>query len=411
MTDAPRASSGEALVTSPLAIMAVRPDGFEAVWAVSRLSRGLLEWRTEAAEGEARMDAFGMTPQGEQVLRVRVDALPAGAAVQVRAVTGAVDDGERHVTGWKTVKLLDGSAERARIAVWNDTHQHEDTLRALDAQTPEADLLVWNGDLCNDWKTPNQFVSTVLSPAGRDISAGRPLEVTIGNHDVRGDWAFQLPDYVATRDGRPFSAARIGPVACLFLHTGEDKPDAHPTFRGRVAFEPLRAEQAHWLREATARPEIRDAPYRLVFCHIPLRWTDETPADYDHEGYDWFSRSSRDAWHDALVAWGAQLIVSGHTHEPALIPADPDFPYAQVVAGGPDLDPASDEAATWIDIQADPGSLRLVMRTLDGVVRISETLHPHVGSRSAAPDPKVDLSPKNLSTDAVFRASNVGDPF
>ena len=52
------------------------------------------------------------------------------------------------------------------------------------------------------------------------------------------------------------------------------------------------------------RPEFRDAPYRVVFCHIPLRWIDETPADYDAGGYDWFSRMSRDAWHDALVELG-----------------------------------------------------------------------------------------------------------
>lgn len=378
MTPAPRASTADSeLVTSPLVIMAVRPDGFEGVWAVSRLSRGRLEWRTDDGEGEARMDAFGMTPQGDHVLRVRTEGFRPGATVQVRAVTDAVAaPGAQHVSAWKTVRLADGSAERARIAVWNDTHQRDDTIRALDAQTPAVDLLVWNGDLCNDWTTPGEFVSTVLSPAQRDISADRPLEVTIGNHDVRGDWAFQLQDYVAMRDGRPFSAVRIGPVACVFLHTGEDKPDAHPTFRGRVAFEPLRAEQAHWLREEIARPEIRDAPYRLVFCHIPLRWTDETPADYDRDGYDWFSRMSRDAWHDALVAWGAQLIVSGHTHEPALIPADAAFPYAQVVAGGPDLDAASPEAATWIDVRADPEALRLEMRTLDGALVLAETLTP-----------------------------------
>ncbi len=377
MTDALHAPGGEALVKSPLVIMALRPDGFEAVWAVTGLSRGWLEWRSGDAHGDARMDAFGMTPQSAHVLRVRADGLPAGADVQVRAVTASVADPEtRHVSAWKTVRLLDGSAESARIAVWNDTHQRDDTIRALDAQTPSVDLLVWNGDLCNDWTTPDRFADTVLSPAQRDISAGRPLEVLIGNHDVRGDWAFRLQEYVATRDARPFSTARIGPVACVFLHTGEDKPDAHPTFRGRVAFEPLRAEQAQWLREATARPEIRDAPYRLVFCHIPLRWVDEVPADYDRDGYDWFSRMSRDAWHDALVAWGAQLVVSGHTHEPALIPADQEFPYAQVVAGGPDLDASSAESATWIDIQADRGSLRLTMRTLDGAVRITETLPP-----------------------------------
>jgi hypothetical protein len=39
-------------------------------------------------------------------------------------------------------------------------------LRALDAVTPEVDVLVWNGDLCNHWKDPAWFTTTILSPAG-----------------------------------------------------------------------------------------------------------------------------------------------------------------------------------------------------------------------------------------------------
>ena len=238
------------------------------------------------------------------------------------------------------MRTLDAASDSARFAVWNDTHQHDDTIRALHAATPEVDVLVWNGDLCNDWTDPALFLPTVLSPAGLDVSAGRPLASSMGNHDVRGTWAYQLEEFVATPEGRPFTAFRIGPVACVVLHTGEDKPDDHPTFEGRVAFEPLRAEQAEWLREVTARPGLRDAPYRVVFCHIPLRWTEESAVDYDAGEYDQFSRRSRDAWHDALVAWGAQIVVSGHTHEPAWLAPTAEFPYGQLVSGGPEADPA-----------------------------------------------------------------------
>ncbi|MFE6736479.1 metallophosphoesterase family protein [Microbacterium sp. NPDC057650] len=356
-----------ALVTTPLSIMAPRPDGFEALWAVSRLSRGRLEWRTSRESGECRMDRFGMVPQGEEILRVRAAGLPAGAVVEVRAITEAVGGPEdRHVTEWRRVLLPDRDAPAARIAVWNDTHQDAATLQALDDQTPSVDLLVWNGDLCNDWKTRDEFAATLLAPAGRDITGSRPLAVTIGNHDVRGDWAFRLQEYVAMPDGRPYHSMRVGPVAALFLHTGEDKPDAHPTFRGRVALEQLRAEQAAWLREEVRRPGIADAPYRLVFCHIPLRWVDETPVDYDAEGYDWFAKACRDAWHESLEEWGAQAVISGHTHYRSMIPADDEFGYAQVIGGGPVADPADDEAATWIELAADAAGLGLTMRTLDG---------------------------------------------
>lgn len=358
------------LVTSPPVVMAPRADGFEVVWGVSRLSRGWLEWEdADGGDGVVTADPFGLVPQGESVLRVRVSGWPSGAGRRVRAVTEAIAPPvQRHESEWKHVRALDASSDTARFAVWNDTHQQEDTLRALHAVTPDVVILVWNGDLCNDWTDPSSFISTVLSPAGLDISAGRPLAVVMGNHDVRGQWAHRLADFVATPEGRPFTAFRIGPVACLVLHTGEDKPDSHPTFEGRAAFEPLRAEQAEWLRDVTSRPAFRDAPYRVVFCHIPLRWTEEAVVDYDGGGWDQFSRMSRDAWHTALVEWGARVVVSGHTHEPAWLEPTSDFPYGQLVSGGPDSAPDSDEAAMWIEGVASSSELVLTMRNLAGDV-------------------------------------------
>lgn len=365
-------------VTTPLVIMAPRTDGFEALWGVDRLCRGWLEWRTEDGSGLSRSDAFGMVPQSDAVIRVRVDGRLPGSSVRVRAVTAPVDEpGVEHVSAWRTVRLPDPRAASAHLAVWNDTHQHPETLAALDACTPAVDLLVWNGDLGNNWESGlDEIVRTVLAPAGLDISADRALAVAVGNHDVRGRWAHRLRDVVASPDGRPYCAGRIGPVAYVLLHTGEDKPDAHPTFEGRVALEDLRAAQTAWLAEALQDPEIRDAPYRVVFCHIPLRWTDESAVDYDAEGYDWFSAAGRDAWDQSLRHWGAQVIVSGHTHGRAWIPSDARFPYAQLISGGPDPDPAAEEAASWVEITADEHSLRLTMRTLDGAVVVEEDIRP-----------------------------------
>ncbi|HTU99807.1 MAG TPA: hypothetical protein VMF13_04660, partial [Luteitalea sp.] len=121
-------------------------------------------------------------------------------------------------------------------------------------------------------------------------------------------------DVVATPSTRPFYAFRSGPLAAICLHTGEDKPDSHPSFGGRVAFDALRQEQADWLAGVIQEPAFRDAPYRMVFCHIPLRWLDESPQDYAATGFDRHSGRSRAAWHRSLVEWRTQLVVSGHTH-------------------------------------------------------------------------------------------------
>lgn len=353
------------LMKTPAVIMAPRHDGAEVVWAVSRLSRGRVEWRGgDGGSGTAAADRFGFVPQGDKFLRVRVEGLKPGGKYQLRAITESADGKDHQASPWKNFRTLDPSAQSTEFVVWNDTHQNAPTIGKLHAATPRGDFMIWNGDTCNDWHQEDWLVPTLLHPAGQDVSEDRPLMLVWGNHDVRGKWAFKVPEMVATPDGRPFYAFRSGPVAVICLHTGEDKPDSHPSFGGRAAFEKLRQEQGEWLQDVTARPEFRDAPYRVVFCHIPLRWTEEKPeVDYENGGFDAFSRFSREAWHDALVAWKAQVIVSGHTHRPAWIPATAEFPYGQLVGGGP-----QPERATWIEGKADAMALTLVMKSLDGKV-------------------------------------------
>ena len=69
---------------------------------------------------------------------------------------------------------------------------------------------------------------------------------------------------------------------------------------------------------------------------------------------------SRDVWHDSLVAWKAQVIISGHMHETANVPANEQFPYAQIVGGGPR--PIS---ATWMEVNPDAKKLIVSVKNLD----------------------------------------------
>ncbi len=362
------------LTLTPLVLMAPRPDGLEAVWAVGKLSRGRLEWESDdGTSGEAATDPFGFVPQGQKILRVRLEGLKPGKTYRVRSVTVATDTAETETSAWKTFRTLNPAAAETSFVVWNDTHINNPTIQQLHERTPSADFLLWNGDTCNDWKTEDLLVPTLLNPGGRDISSDRPVFVVWGNHDVRGKHAFEMPSMVATPSGRPFYAFRSGPVAFICLHTGEDKPDSHPSFGGRVAFDRLRKEQAGWLAETIRRPEIGGAPFRVVFCHIPLRWVDESPRDYANGGYDWFSARSRAAWHDILVAWKAQIIISGHTHRTTWMPPASGFPYGQLIGGGP-----TPQAATYMEAKATSGLLRIVVRDLGGQVKHDISLNPVV---------------------------------
>ncbi len=362
----------DALTRTPLVLMALRPDGFEAVWGVTRLCKGRIEWQSDdGSSGECAIDDFGFVPQGDEVIRVSVSGLKPGVSYRVRSVTVGARDGRQEISPWKRIRTLDPSAETTHFAVWNDTHINDPTIRRLDDLTPQVDFLVWNGDTCNDWTSPDLLVPTLLHPGGRDITQGRPLFLTWGNHDVRGPHAYAVPQIVRSPGGRPFHAIRSGPVAALCLHTGEDKPDTHPSFGGRVAFDQLRKEQTEWIARVLSEPAFRDAPYRVVFCHIPLRWLDEGPQDYDNGGFDRYSRRSRDAWHEALVDWKAQIVISGHTHRHAWMPPTPEFPYGQLTGGGP-----QPRSATWITGHADADRLKLEVHNLDDEVIREITLRP-----------------------------------
>jgi len=360
------------LVTSPPVVMAPRGDGVEIAWSVSRLSLGWVELKTAEGTKYLAQDGWGFMPQGEKVLRARLDGLKPGTFYRYRVVTEAAEGSALRVESeWREFRTLDPGSSSSRFVVWNDTHDNGETLKALDAATPAADFLLWNGDANkNKWTSEELIVPTLLNPGGTDFTAKRPLAFSWGNHDVRGEYGFQVSDYIAMPEGRPYYAMRSGPLAAVVLNTGEDKADEHPSFKGRVAFDALRREQVVWFeREVLGRPEFRDAPYRVVFCHLPLRWVD----DGRQRTFDIFSARSQVLWHEMLVKWGTQVVISGHIHRAGKIEANAEFPYAQITGGGPTLD-----QATWIDGEADSKCLRLKVNALTGETRIEMEFPPIV---------------------------------
>jgi predicted phosphodiesterase len=327
-------------------------------WPVKALSRGWVEYGSspvmgrkamagddvaDYAEGfsEAALQAAGMSGVSAppnldaKVLRARLKDLAPGQPVYYRVHTQP-EDGQSIYGEVRQFTLPDGRATDARLAFWNDTHDNQETLKSLQALTSKepADLLVWNGDASNNIEREDQIVPIYLAPGkGLDITRTLPMVFARGNHDERGRLAARLGHYSAMR--RSYFSFRIGPVAALVLDTGEDKPDNHPTFEGRPAFEPLLKKQSEWLAAEIGRPGIADAPYRLVICHIPLRWRDEKPQDYAQSGYDRFCVRGRALWHESLVRWKAQVVISGHTHESRFLAANEAFSYAQITGGGP----------------------------------------------------------------------------
>ena len=288
------------------------------LWAAKGASASWIEYGKTTELGiRVDHDDDGLRSYGDVIHRVTVRGLEPGTLYFYRANTRPIDfqnaydirPGETLVSEIGSFTTFDPNAREASFVVWNDTHNNKETivgLQRLSQQVPH-DFVFLNGDVSDYIDDEADMVGLYVNPFGQPFAKHAPLLFARGNHDVRGRAARHLARYVAVPDGRFYYSFRQGPLAAIVLDTGEDKPDDHPILGGLTSFAAYRTRQAAWLEKEIQKPEFRDAPFRIVFCHIPLwcRYGDE-----DNSCADGLAK-----WHELLEKAKIQAVVSGHTHE------------------------------------------------------------------------------------------------
>lgn len=358
------------------------PEAITILQALQRHATGYLDFAVED-EPWHRVNAerAGMLPFAEHVLKFQLPPLPGGKSVRYRITArtvgwvkvkqfyhGDVKFGELQASPEYHFRTLDAAASSTNIAVWNDTHENTATLQALYGLTAtlKPDLLLWNGDQSNDVHFERDMAGQFLAPARLAIAERWPLAYVRGNHDVRGPAARSLADFTGTPGDRFYYGFRSGPLAALVMDTGEDKPDDSDVFGGLVAFQKMQEQQARWLDTVVKEPWFREAPHKVLFCHIPLWFTrDIFPTQRRWECHD----VCRKLWVPKLVEAGVKLVVSGHTHDHRWMPAKENQPIAQLIGGAPDP-----HYATFIQLAATRAALTLKMSKLNGSVVADVTM-------------------------------------
>ena len=364
---------GSPVVSGPAA------DAITILQPVQRLTTGHLEFAVEDGPWQrVDGDEAGLMPTSEHVLKFRLPPLPPGKAVKYRVVGrsagwvkvrqfyhGEFKAGAAQVSPERRFRTLDPNADTTTFAVWNDTHENTETLQALDALTTRLrpDFMLWNGDQSNDVHFERDMAGQFLNPAGLAIADRWPLAYVRGNHDVRGPAAPALPDFTGTPDDRYYYGFRSGPMAAIVMDTGEDKPDDSPYLSGMGAFQKMQRQQAEWLERVVKEQWFRDAPHKVLFCHIPLWFKHPRIPNSDGTKY------CRDLWAPTLIEAGVKLVVSGHTHDYLWMPAKEGQPIAQLIGGAP-----QPKYATFIEGTATKTELKLKMSKLDGTVVADVTM-------------------------------------
>lgn len=380
--NAPTPAANRPLIASPPVVQHPSAQSVTINFAVSSLATGWVEWGSSADQLDQTAIAHqhGLISASDRALSIRLplDGKFAGQTLYYRVVAQplayknaySLERGEPQTSPVYALRVPDPAAAEVTIAIINDTHEQQQTLRTLHERLEmlAPDLLVWNGDTCNDFDAQDDPLQIVLNP-GSDTQRGwateRPLLFVPGNHDVRGVRAREMSAGLSGWPGQsdlPYNfALRVGPIALVGLDTGEDKPDAHPVFAGTAAYEPYRQMQAQWLKSAVQQPEIAQAPVRIAVCHIPLRGRPRDNDGLTLEGFAAYSGMGSQLWLPTLREAGFQAVISGHTHRHRVDEPTDSESVVQIVGGGP-----QPERATLTLLRAQAGQVQLRVEDLAG---------------------------------------------
>lgn len=363
------------IFSGPPVVSGPAPDALTILQPLQRFATGYLEYYINDGDW-VRVDGgqAGLLPLSEHVLKFCLPPLPGGAEVRYRIAAhsigwvkvrqfyhGELCSGKEQKSPEYRFRILNPHAETTSFAVWNDTHENEETIKALHARTEAAkpDFLVWNGDQSNDVHFEKDMSRQFLNPAGLAIADRWPLAYVRGNHDVRGPAARSLPAFTGSPGDKFYYGFRNGPLAALVMDTGEDKPDNSEYFGGMASFERMQKDQSLWLKEIVKETWFRDAPHKVLFCHIPLWFTHPKLPNNRFHGHE----LCRTLWEPTLTQAGVKLVISGHTHDYLWIPKKEGQPISQLIGGAP-----QHKYATLILGTATKQTLHLKMLRLDGTV-------------------------------------------
>lgn len=165
----------------------------------------------------------------------------------------------------------DHGRQAVNFAMVNDIHGKSDLLEKLvshcDLKT--TDMFLFNGDMVSIFNSEKEIFEGFMDKATELFASEIPMYYTRGNHETRGYFATAFQDYFSPKQEHIYYMFRQGPVCFVILDSGEDKPDSDLEYAGITVYDQYRTEQAEWLKGVLESKEYKEAPFKVVVCHIP----------------------------------------------------------------------------------------------------------------------------------------------
>lgn len=188
-----------------------------------------------------------------------------------RVVYGAVASTD--VYGKKPLSFVTNDARKQEVhfAMVNDIHGRNEVLEKMVGQCDldRTDLIFFNGDMVSVSNSEEQVFGGFMDTAVRLFAGSTPMYYCRGNHETRGAFAPAFKDYFNPKSEELYFMFRQGPVCFVVLDCGEDKPDSDIEYYGITAYDDYRSQQAAWLKEVLRSDLYREAPFKVIICHMP----------------------------------------------------------------------------------------------------------------------------------------------
>ena len=297
---------------------------------------------------------YGLMPANSRLNNVKLRNLKPGTTYFYRVVSKEIKDfGPYKMVYGNVIKSeirrfenAEANKQEISFLMFNDIHDRPESIPFLYnlVAKEKRDFIFFNGDIFNYQKDEKQIIDNMLKPCVELFAKETPFVFVRGNHETRGKFARELPEYFMNVGKTSFT---LGPVRFVILDTGEDKPDSDAVYAGIVDFDQYRIEQAEWLKEEIKTKEFKKAKFRIVMMHIPPRFSG-----------DWHGAKHCTELFEPLLNTGkVDLVLSGHTHEYKIHQPNQSLnQYPLVIGGGPKTG-----IRTITEIKANSNEINVIM--------------------------------------------------